>query len=89
MIGSHSFPPPGQREQLTEGERRQLRDAMIFEAHVREGREVFISRDRKAFIGKNEAHRRQLEALYRTRILTPVEFCAEVRSLPARGSTAH
>ena len=38
IVSNRSFPPPGGRDTLTTGERRQLRDAMILEAHVREGR---------------------------------------------------
>src|SRR5262249_11990696 len=38
-ITNGSFPKPGSRSALTQGERRQLRDAIIFCTHVREGRE--------------------------------------------------
>jgi hypothetical protein len=47
-ITNGSFPKD--RSSLTKTERGQLRDALIFEAHVREKRDIFISKDRKAFI---------------------------------------
>jgi hypothetical protein len=45
IVSAGSFPKPGQRVSLTHGERRQLRDAMILEAHAREGRDVFVTND--------------------------------------------
>lgn len=84
VIGDGSFPPPGKRDNLTKGERRQLRDAMILEAHAREGRDVLVSDDRKAFIGKVGAKRAKLEALYRTRIMTVDEFCAGIGAILAK-----
>src|SRR5690348_14557605 len=38
VIGSGSFPKADLRDWLEPGQRRQLRDAMILEAHAREGR---------------------------------------------------
>jgi hypothetical protein len=81
IIASGSFPKPADRETLALGQRRQFRDAMIFEAHVREGRDVFVSDDRAAFIGKDGEQRRQLECLFGTRIFTVDEFCDSVASL--------
>jgi hypothetical protein len=52
IISNGSFPKSGKRELLTDGQRNQLRDAIIFEAHVREKREIFVTTDRKAFLGK-------------------------------------
>jgi hypothetical protein len=54
---------------------------MILEAHTRDGRDVLVSNDRRAFIGKDGANRRQLEALCRTRIMTVDEFRGAVASL--------
>ncbi|MEZ4495137.1 MAG: hypothetical protein R3C29_17710, partial [Dehalococcoidia bacterium] len=42
VIGSGSFPAPGGRDHLTDRQRHQLRDAMILEAHAREGRDIFV-----------------------------------------------
>jgi hypothetical protein len=72
VISAGSFPPPGSRESLTAGQRRQLRDAMIFEAHTRARRHVLVTADAKGFI--NDGRRETLEALGRTRILTPHEL---------------
>jgi hypothetical protein len=82
IISSGSFPAAGRRDLLTEGQRRQLRDAMILQAHARGQRDVFVSNDRKAFIG-SDGKRRQLEALCATRILTVDEFCDAVANLIA------
>lgn len=64
--------------EISDGHRSITRDVMILEAHVREGRDVFVTTDRKAFI--NHERRQKLEALCSTRIMTPEEFvgwCAE------------
>ena len=76
IISNGSFPKVGQREKLTDGQRRQLRDAIILDAHAREGRDVFVTDDRKGFIdnGKREA----LQSLLNTRILTREEFLHEL-----------
>lgn len=82
IISSGSFPKPGQRgENLTRRQRGQFRDALIFEAHVRDGRDIFVSDDRTAFIGKDGEKRDHLEASFATRILTVDEFCESVASL--------
>jgi hypothetical protein len=81
IVANGSFPKPGKRENLTHGERTQLRDAMILEAHSRDGRDVLVSNDAKAFIGPNDEKRQRLEALCRTKILTVDEFCAQVRTI--------
>jgi predicted nucleic acid-binding protein len=57
---------------------RQLRDAMILEAHVRNGRDVFITDDKKAFI--NNGRRDALRSFLKTRILTKEEFLQELQS---------
>jgi hypothetical protein len=73
VISAGSFPRPGMRDSLGKGQRRQLRDAMILEAHTREGRDVLVTEDAKGFI--RGGRREQLEALCRTRIMTVDEFC--------------
>jgi hypothetical protein len=81
IIGSGSFPKAGEREKLTDGQRHQLRDAMILEAHTREGRDVLVSNDVKAFGRAGDERRTKLERLCKTRILTVDEFCEQVASL--------
>jgi len=74
IISNGSF--PRNRDRLQRGQRHQLRDAMILEAHAAAGRDVFVTADAKAFI-KN-GRRAQLQALLQTRILTPTELRAEL-----------
>lgn len=77
ILSSGGFPKVGQRKNLTDGQRHQLRDAMILEAHVRKKRDIFISNDKRAFIGKvTDDKRKQLESLFATRIMTITEFLA-------------
>jgi hypothetical protein len=85
VISNGGFPKPGRREQLTTGERKQLRDAMILEAHAREGRDVLVSNDVRAFVGKDGSKRKTLEALCRTRIMTVDEFCSYAAELRRSG----
>lgn len=73
-IGTGSFPKPGDRENLGDAERRQLRDAMILEAHARERRDILVSNDVKAFGKPGSEKRRHLEALCQTKIMTVDEF---------------
>lgn len=70
IISNGSF--PRSRDKLSEPQRRQLRDAMILEAHVREGRSIFVTNDSKGFI--RHGKRERLESALGTRILTRVEF---------------
>lgn len=79
VIGHGSFPPRGKRDSLTRGQRRQLRDAIILSARSREGRAVFVTDDKRAFIshGKREA----LEAICGTRIRIADEFVESVSRL--------
>jgi hypothetical protein len=72
IISNGSFPRPGHRETLPDGERRQLRDAMIFVAHARERRDVLVTTDTKGVV--NGGRRAKLEALGQTLIRTPDEL---------------
>jgi hypothetical protein len=45
---------------------------MILEAHARDGRDVFVTRDRRGFI--NHGKREALQALCSTEIVHPDEF---------------
>lgn len=51
---------------------------MIFEAHVRAKQHVLVTADAKGFI--KDGRRERLEALGRTRIVTPDELAALSRS---------
>lgn len=81
IIGSGSFPKSGQRDSITHGQRKQLRDAMILEAHARERRDVLVTNDRRAFIGPDYGKRAMLEDLCATKIRTVDEFCREIATL--------
>lgn len=72
IISDGSFPPAGARGALTSGQRRQLLDAMIFCAHIREKRDIFVTNDERGFIRKQR--REMLERTYATRVMTRVEF---------------
>jgi len=76
IISNGSFPKLGLRGELTDGQRRQLRDAMILDAHAREGRDVFVTDDRKGFVDNGK--RETLQSLLKTRILTQDEFLQEL-----------
>jgi hypothetical protein len=77
VISNGSFPSPGLREQLSKGHRRLLRDAMTFEAHVRQRRHVLISADRDLVGPTTRPRRQQLQAVGRTWVLHPSEFKAK------------
>ena len=78
IVADGSFPPPSQRASLTDGQRRQLRDAMIFCAHVRAGRHIFVTNDEKGFV--RGGRRAQFEGVFATRIMTCAEFLGEFAS---------
>lgn len=75
VLSNGSF--PRRREQLTQGEHHQLRDAMALEAHLRAGRDIFLSRDAKAFI--NNGRREALADRFGVRVLLPEEYVARYR----------
>jgi len=70
IITNGSF--PNNRENLSDKQKRQLRDALIFQAHINAGRDIFVSNDRKAFI--NHGKRERLERSFQTKILSSDEF---------------
>jgi hypothetical protein len=78
IIGDGSFPKRGERDHLTAAERRQLRDAMILEAHTRNDRDIFVTKDARGFI--RYGRRAKLQRLCSTRIMTPDEFLAFCRN---------
>jgi hypothetical protein len=74
IVSNGAFPRPGARGALSDGQRRQLRDAMIFCAHVREKRDILVSDDTTAFGEESSAQRQRIEALGKTRVMTLPEF---------------
>lgn len=82
IIGEGSFPPPSARSALTAGQRRQLLDAMIFCAHVREKRDIFVTNDQRGFIRKQR--RENLERVYSTKVMTKEEFLAAFAKVKAK-----
>lgn len=49
VITNGSFPKPDGPGNLSDVQRRQMRDAMIFCTHLREGRDIFVTDDVKSF----------------------------------------
>jgi len=76
IISNGAFPVS--RENLSDGQRHQLRDAMILEAHIRAHRNIFVTDDTKAFV--RGGRREELAAKFRVRILVREEFLAECRA---------
>ena len=72
IISNGSFPPIGRRDSLSSGQQRQLRDAMILMAHIREGRDVLVTNDIKGFIA--DGRRERIEKESGTKIMTAEEF---------------
>ena len=72
IISDGSFPVAGQRDNLSPGHRRQLRDAMILCSHIRERRVIFITNDRKGFI--DGGRRERIEQEFGTKVMTSEEF---------------
>ena len=58
---------------------------MILEAHVRDGRDILVSDDRRAFVGHDGANRCKLESALATRIMTVDEFCEFASTLRILG----
>ena len=83
VISNHSFPSPENRKHLSDGQRRQFRDAMILSLHAQHRREVFVSRDEKAFI--SDGRRERLERMLGTRICTPTEAIGLLSRFPKSG----
>jgi hypothetical protein len=74
IISNNAFPRPGERDTLTPGQRRQLRDAMIFCAHVRARRDIFVTNDARGLI--DGGRRAALQEQFSTQIMTADEFIA-------------
>ena len=75
IISTGSFPVIGKRDFLTNGEIRQLRDAMILETVIRDGYKIFLSNDKRAFIGNEKNNKRNiLEDKFDIKIFTEEEY---------------
>lgn len=59
-------------QEKTDGENRQVRDAMILSAHIRAGRDIFVTNDAKGFI--SHGRREKLASMFGVRIMTAIEF---------------
>lgn len=81
LISRGTFPKRGARASLSNGQRRQLRDAMIASAHIREHRDILVTDDRKGFIGGDGSVREAIQAEFGTRVMTADEFIAFCGSL--------
>ena len=66
IVSDGGFPRPNQRMELSDGQRRQLRDAIIFCAHVRTQREIFVTDDARGFV--RSGRREKLQNAFDTRI---------------------
>lgn len=84
IVSNGSF--PSSRANLSDGQRRQLRDALILEAHVRDSRDVFVTNDERAFI--RDGRRQELEARFNTRILTRAEFVEACKNGTSRAAVS-
>jgi hypothetical protein len=80
VVSNHSFPPPEGRKHLSDGQRRQFRDAMILSLHAQHRRDVFVSGDERAFI--SAGRRERLERMLGTRIRTPAKAIALLAQFP-------
>ena len=78
VISNGSFPVKNRRSNLSPGERRQLRDAMILSTHIREHRQIFVTNDTKGFI--QGGRRERLQSEFGTQIMTADEFLMFCRS---------
>ena len=79
LLSNGAFPATGAREQLTHGQRRQLRDAMILAAHIRSGRDLLVTNDARAFVAAGR--RAAISESFGTATMTVKEFEAFLRNL--------
>jgi hypothetical protein len=72
IISNGAFPRPERRANLSHGQLRQQKDALILCAHVRDRRDVLVTNDRHGFI--NDGRREALQSTFGTTIMTREEF---------------
>jgi len=77
IISNGSFPQS--RDNLNDGEKRQLRDALILDAHVQQGRYILVTKDTRGFV--RHGRREKFEGLYEIKIMTKEEFREFLRGL--------
>jgi hypothetical protein len=82
LLSNRSFPRQGNREALTNGQLRQLRDAMILCAHIRSGRDLLVSNDRRGFV--SEGRREAIAGIFGVPVMTVPEFEAYLTGLERR-----
>ncbi len=78
ILSNNAFPKSGERAILSNGQKRQLRDALIYASHLHHGHEIFVTDDRKGFI--NGGRRALIEALASSRVLSAEEFIKKFRT---------
>ena len=74
LLSGGGFPKPGQRDNLTDGQKHLQRDVMILAAHARESRDIFVSNDTKAIGRAGERLRERLRQDFGIRAMTSDEF---------------
>jgi hypothetical protein len=72
---------PRNRDNLSAGHKRQMRDAMILAAHTRSGGNIFVTNETKAFGAKDSRLRKQLEQRCVTQIMNLNDFYAHCQLL--------
>lgn len=83
IISNGSLPPkPG--SDLTPGQINQVRDARILNAHAIAKRQIFVTKDQKAFI--KHGKREKLEQLLQTKIMTRDKFVDYLNELKLKPS---
>lgn len=84
IVSNGAFPRRNARQNLTNGQRHQMRDVLILASHKRDGRDILITNEKKAFIGKSGLLRNKLESVCSTRIMNVDEFITYCNSLRAK-----
>jgi len=77
IVSDNTFPKD--RSELSDGHKRQLRDALILNAHFQNKRDVFVTNDVKGFI--KDGKKDKLEIMLDTKILNKVDFLIYLKSI--------
>lgn len=72
---------PRNRDDLSRGHKRQMRDAMILVAHTRTGGNIVVTNETRAFGTKDSPRRTQLEQLCTTKIMNLQDFYSYCQAL--------
>lgn len=81
VLSNGSFPMPEKRERRSDGQRRQLRDAMILCDHLRSVRDLLVSNDRRAFVTNGRRQEIEIGGTLPRR----TRFCSCDSNRPGRG----